>query len=32
MKSWLAKGHHAASDIGCKTHLPDSSSGDLAVI
>jgi len=22
VKSWLAKGHHAASDVGCKTHLP----------
>jgi len=32
VKSWLAKGHHAASDIGCKTHSPDSSTGDLAVI
>jgi len=24
VKSWLAKGHHAASDVGCKTHLPHS--------
>ena len=24
VKSWLAKGHHAASDVGCKTHLLDS--------
>ena len=32
VKSWLAKGHHAASDVGCKTHLPDSGTGDLAAI
>jgi len=24
VKSWFAKRHHAASDVGCKTHLPDS--------